>query len=82
MSLSRLSGFLVGLAVYLGAVSVVHAATDCGAVTQISKIECESLLQFYQSTNGAQWRHNNGWNVTNTPCGWFGVSCENNGVID
>jgi len=82
MLLLRLSCFLVGLGVYLGGVSVVQAATDCGAVTEISQIECESLLQLYQSTNGAQWLHNNGWNVTNTPCGWFGVTCENNGVTE
>ena len=80
MLLLRLSGFLVGLAVHFGVISVAQAATDCGVVTEIYQIECESLLQLYQSTNGAKWRHNEGWNVTNTPCGWFGVSCENNGV--
>ncbi len=72
--------FFGRIGVHLGAVSVAHAATDCGAVTKISQIECESLLQLYQSTNGAKWRHNEGWNVTNTPCGWFGGVCENNGV--
>ncbi|OQY54070.1 MAG: hypothetical protein DRR08_14725 [Candidatus Parabeggiatoa sp. nov. 2] len=71
----------VGLAVYLGAISVVHATTDCGTVTQISQIECESLLQLYQSTNGANWEQNKGWNVTNTPCDWVGVTCDKAGVI-
>jgi Leucine-rich repeat (LRR) protein len=80
MLLLRVSCFMVGLAVSIGGISVVHAATDCGAVTQISQIECESLLQLYQNTNGAQWNKNDGWNVTNTPCDWFGVSCENHGV--
>jgi Leucine-rich repeat (LRR) protein len=79
MLLLRLSA--VGLAVYLGAISVVQATTDCGAVTQISQIECESLLQLYQSTNGANWKRNKGWNVSNTPCDWVGVTCNKVGVI-
>jgi len=58
-----------------------HAATDCTAVTEISQIECESLLQLYHSTDGANWINNNGWNITNTPCSWFGVTCENNSVV-
>ncbi|OQY51061.1 MAG: hypothetical protein B6247_20345 [Candidatus Parabeggiatoa sp. nov. 2] len=54
--------------------------TNCNAVTQISKVECESLLELYHSTNGAEWK--NSWNVTNTPCSWYGVSCENGGVTE
>ncbi len=56
------------------------AATDYNAVTEISKMECESLLQLYHSTDGANWEDNDGWNVTNTPCSWEGISCANNGV--
>ncbi|HDN26489.1 MAG TPA: hypothetical protein ENG03_05235 [Thioploca sp.] len=73
------AGFLVGLT--LGAIPVAQAATDCAAVTEISQVECESLLELYYSTNGANWKNNDGWNVTNTPCGWHGVTCENNGVV-
>jgi hypothetical protein len=65
---------------YLGALSVVQAATDCQAVTEISEVECESLLQLYQSTDGAHWKNKQGWNLTDKPCGWYGVSCENHGV--
>ncbi|WP_069472881.1 hypothetical protein [Candidatus Marithrix sp. Canyon 246] len=53
---------------------IIQAATDCNAVTEISKGECESLLELYNSTDGAN------WNVTNTPCSWHGVSCSNGGV--
>jgi Leucine-rich repeat (LRR) protein len=56
--------------------------TNCNAVTQISQVECESLLELYHSTNGAGWMYNNGWNMTNMPCIWYGVTCENGGVTE
>jgi hypothetical protein len=49
-------------------------------VTEISPAECESLLELYNSTDGANWTNNEGWNVTDTPCSWKGIACENNGV--
>jgi len=72
---------LLLLALMLGPLTT-HAATDCNAVTEIAKVECESLLQLYHSTDGANWDYNDGWNVTNTPCSWYGVTCENGGVIE
>ncbi|OAD19685.1 Na-Ca exchanger/integrin-beta4 domain protein, partial [Candidatus Thiomargarita nelsonii] len=48
---------------------------DCAAVTEIPSTECEALVALYNSTDGANWRDNGGWNVTNTPCNWYGVSC-------
>jgi len=66
----------LGLGLLSGGMST-QAATDCNAVTEISAIECESLLELYHSTNGAEWKYNEGWNVTNTPCSWHGVTCEN-----
>ncbi|WP_069471119.1 hypothetical protein [Candidatus Marithrix sp. Canyon 246] len=59
---------------------IIQAATDCDAVTEISKGECESLLELYNSTDGANWKDNTSWNVTNTPCSWYGVSCSNGDV--
>ena len=58
-----------------------YAETDCSAVTEISQVECESLLQLYHSTSGIDWHNNDGWNVTNTPCSWYGIICENNSVV-
>lgn len=52
----------------------------CSAVTEIPQEECESLLELYDSTNGENWTNNTGWNETNEPCSWYGVSC-NNGSI-
>ena len=59
-----------------------YAETDCSVVTEIPQLECESLLQFYQSTNGDNWKYNNGWNATNKPCDWFGITCKNNSIIE
>jgi Leucine-rich repeat (LRR) protein len=78
----RASLLLVGSALHLGATSVTQAATDCNAVTEISPAECESLLELYHSTDGANWKNNEGWNVTNTPCSWKGITCENYGVTE
>jgi Leucine-rich repeat (LRR) protein len=55
-------------------------ASDCSTVSEIPRIECEALVALYNSTDGANWSNNTGWNVTNTPCNWYGVSCENGHV--
>ena len=52
----------------------------CPFVTQIPQVECEALLHLYHSTKGKNWQNNNGWNRTNIPCGWNGVSCNNGHV--
>ncbi|MEN8218814.1 MAG: hypothetical protein ABFS56_21060 [Pseudomonadota bacterium] len=40
------------------------------------------LIAFYYSTNGANWTRNDGWNVTNTPCSWYGVLCSGGHVSE
>jgi hypothetical protein len=62
------------LVLMMGISPIIQAATDCDAVTKISKGECESLLELYNSTDGDNWRNNSDSNVTNTPCGWLNVS--------
>ena len=69
------------LMLFLINVQMAQAATDCNAVTEISTAECKFLLELYNSTDGANWKNNEGWNVTNTPCSWWGISCGNGGVI-
>ncbi|EDN70782.1 leucine rich repeat domain protein [Beggiatoa sp. PS] len=76
-SVLQRSLLLVALALNLGLVSFAQAATDCNAVTEIPTIECQSLLELYNSTDGPNWTNNDGWNVTNTPCSWYGVACDN-----
>lgn len=66
------TGLLLGTC----AVHFAHAATDCSQVTQIPVSECQELLNFYNSTGGANWRYNSGWNETDSPCKpWFGIGC-------
>ncbi|MDM8567896.1 hypothetical protein QUF74_19890 [Candidatus Halobeggiatoa sp. HSG11] len=60
----------------------VQADTDCSVVTEISQIECEALLTFYDSTDGSNWGYNYGWNITNTPCDWIGVDCSDGHVTE
>jgi hypothetical protein len=54
--------------------------TDCANVSEIQPIECEALVALYNSTDGANWSKNTNWNVTNTPCDWYGVSCKDGHV--
>ena len=83
-SLTRLSLFwLVTIFCNLSWLLTVSAATDCTVVTEISPTECQTLINFYNSTNGPSWSDNatNNWNVTNTPCSWAGITCINAHVI-
>jgi Leucine-rich repeat (LRR) protein len=73
---------VVMITITLATVFVAEAATDCNAVTEISTIECESLLELYNSIDIANWTDNGGWGVTNTPCSWKGIICDNNGVTE
>jgi Leucine-rich repeat (LRR) protein len=49
---------------------------NCAGVTQIPLAECQALEALYTSTNGAQWYDRAGWTTTNTPCSWYGVTCQ------
>ncbi|MEN8218230.1 MAG: leucine-rich repeat domain-containing protein [Pseudomonadota bacterium] len=51
-------------------------AFSCDNHTGISKKECQTLVALYDSTEGAKWTDNTGWNVTNSPCDWYGVNCQ------
>ncbi|BAP57680.1 hypothetical protein THII_3383 [Thioploca ingrica] len=62
----------------------VLAATDCTRTnSQNSRAECQALVNFYNSTDGEHWSDSpsNNWNVTNTPCTWAGITCNNGRVI-
>ena len=50
-------------------------ATNCVTQSDIPPDECYALLALYDSTDGPNWLNNTGWNVTNSPCSWFGVGC-------
>lgn len=48
----------------------------CAGVAQVPLAECQALEALYASTNGAQWYDKGGWATTNTPCSWYGVTCQ------
>jgi pimeloyl-ACP methyl ester carboxylesterase len=49
---------------------------NCAAVTEISQIECESLVALYNSTNGNNWVHHDNWLQNDDPSSWYGVSIQ------
>jgi len=61
--------------------SLAQAATDCSLVTEIPSSECQALIALYNSTDGDNWTNNTGWNVTNTPCSWEGITCNDEGHV-
>jgi Leucine-rich repeat (LRR) protein len=57
---------------------IIRSETDCLTVTTIPENECKTLIDIYQATNGPEWtdRAMNKWNLTNNPCIWTGISCD------
>jgi Leucine-rich repeat (LRR) protein len=54
----------------------------CAAVTEIPELECEALIALYDSIDGENWNRNMGWNVTITPCSWYGIRCDGGHVTE
>lgn len=59
----------------------VNQSTICKSVKEIPKLECQSLVELYETTGGEKWKNRKSWLKTSTPCQWHGVTCENNQVI-
>ena len=60
-------------ALFLGACAADAAAT-------IPQAERDALIALYNSTGGANWQHNNGWNgAAGTECSWDNVVCDSTG---
>lgn len=72
-----------GLAVGLLLLSMIsfpnYANAQCSAQTDIPTAQCSTLENIYHSTGGENWTDNSNW-LNNTPCSWFGVTCENGEV--
>lgn len=52
----------------------------CDEVTEIPTEECQALALLYNNTNGPNWSDNTNWVSNNTPCEWYGVTCEEDQV--
>ncbi|MEM7532426.1 MAG: leucine-rich repeat domain-containing protein [Chloroflexota bacterium] len=61
---------------------MTQAEFDCSLVSEIPQSECKALLAIYNSTDGPNWRTDQGerWLETMTPCEWSDVTCENGHV--
>lgn len=58
-------------------VETAHAQTGiCHGVTEISMMECEALVSLYQNTNEAGWTQRTNWMLSDNPCEWYGVTCQ------
>ncbi|MDM8527199.1 hypothetical protein QUF58_03205 [Anaerolineales bacterium HSG24] len=53
---------------------------EISAATELSELECQALLMLYSNTDGANWSNNENWTQTDDPCGWHGVTCEDDQV--
>merc|ERR1712013_854191 len=60
-----------------------HIGYDCSANTQISEAQCQTLVDFYCSTNGENWADasSHTWLTGDTPCDWEGVVCWGDRVV-
>ena len=67
----------------VGLMTIGHGAWafSCSDVTEIPNTECEALVALYDSTDGDNWIVNTDWNVTNTPCSWYGIACSGKHVV-
>ena len=59
---------------------IPYAFCDEMNVTEIPCAECEALVALYSSSNGPGWTNKSGWLQTNTPCSWYGVTCNSGHV--
>ena len=55
---------------------------DAIVETVLPQQECDALVSFYDSTDGANWNNNTSWNTPTDPCDWFGVSCSATNVTN
>jgi acetyltransferase-like isoleucine patch superfamily enzyme len=67
----------------IGLPLLAEATTDCATQIEIPENECKTLLSLFNSTTGAGWFDifSGGWNITNTPCSWTGVTCREGHIV-
>ncbi len=63
-------------------VGPVSNASICGAQSEIPELECNALVEFWESTDGVSWTNSTGWNTPDTsPCDWYGVTCSGGHIL-
>lgn len=58
------------------------AGFDCAQVGEIPAAECRALVALYTNAGGPQWLNQTHWQLTLTPCDWFGVICAGGHVTE
>src|SRR5215216_1857745 len=51
-------------------------AFDCDTAREITVLDCRALIALFESTHGASWKEHTGWLEVDTPCYWYGITCE------
>ena len=59
---------------------IALADFQCDTVTEIPAAECQALVSLYNNTGGTAWNDSSDWLISNTPCSWYGITCENGHV--
>ena len=59
---------------------------DCVCVGDCSHSDYNTLIDFYNATNGNDWILPSGttifnWDDNCDPCTWYGIECDNNGIV-
>ena len=54
--------------------------TTCDAVSDMQTAECVALVALYEATGETNWTNHNFWKISDTPCSWYGVTCESGHV--
>jgi subtilisin family serine protease/Leucine-rich repeat (LRR) protein len=55
--------------------------TSCAEVIGTTESQCSTLVNFFDTTGGPNWNDKTGWKQTNTPCTWYGVTCDGAGNV-
>lgn len=77
----RLLVIAIALTAALVPFRLAHAATDCATVTDVTSVECETLVNIYRENNGSAWNNSTNWLDDDTVCDWYGVTCDNGHVV-
>jgi len=71
---------------HIGEIWIPIEEFSCNNITDVSTGECETLVNFYNSTNGVDWITGTNWLSGTTICnnggtGRYGIRCTDNHVI-
>lgn len=64
----------------LTSITLLMGTVSTAAMAQLSENDRQALIDLYETTDGENWRFNEGWlGEPGTECDWFGVDCQSNG---